>query len=350
MAPNETSSLQIFQNQKTHDQHSSLFFRLPPEIRDAVYLALVENAGFSQHIILHEDAEENNSGQDKPPRFCSWPCTTEYDVEGNDNPHGLNNGCQKSRWHNHWRCESAMLQACAGEGQVDGPCRARRTPTGYLPMMLACRRMYWELSPVIYANTRFVFTDVVTYQMFMGVCPGEADSDSNEEEQEEQHVAQREEPHNPPPQFMQHTRELDLSMSMEFPMQMPCSAELEAEVEAGLGKHSAYDFHWLQLDKLASCRKVNLWIAFDRPPHCMFYGRYITDKSPNFLRKSLMAFEPADHVQVTLSTPLSFYVGPLQACGAVDELSRPNVRVWKRDNYVVDISPTDDIGISCTLG
>ncbi|KAI1767236.1 hypothetical protein GGR53DRAFT_527156 [Hypoxylon sp. FL1150] len=296
MASNEPTSrrpLQVLQTPShgTHDQLSSPFFRFPLEIREAVYLALCENAGFSQHIVFHDDADadpENNRGA----HFCRWPCTAEYDVGGD---------------------QTMVLQQVA---------------------------MYWELSPITYANTRFVFTDVMTYQRFMGVCEGEVEDEGEGESEEARQQKEPQIPQSPPAHFMQYAREVDLSISMEFSRQLPCAEE-------GISKHSPYNFHWLQLDKLASCRKVNVWVDFDRPNELVQHPPYITDLSGNFLQEIFKSFILPDRVHFTLSTPLSTFASPMWSCGVVDELSRPNVQVWKRENSMPPINQED--GIVCVF-
>lgn len=156
-------------NAPVNNQFSSPLFRLPAEIREAIYSELWLSAGTSQHIFWHEDKKDPSNS-----RCCLWPCTTETDFSAEDSlqtqleqvwedherPHSTLD-CDKiwgarlnSRWYNHWACEERMLQAChednitvepSGSKGTHSQCSCVARPTRhqypYLPMLLSCKRL-----------------------------------------------------------------------------------------------------------------------------------------------------------------------------------------------------------------
>ncbi|KAI1078552.1 hypothetical protein F5B20DRAFT_205762 [Whalleya microplaca] len=328
---------------------SPLFNRLPPELRDAIYLELWRSAGLSQHIIYHEDFHRNIEPDyySENGHFCHWPCTTEFDVM-DDRQEALQvirdkiptpqtetlifddqtwNPRLQSRWYNHWRCEETMLEAYKQAGEEEhklpafnGPCRAPSKPSPYLPMLLSCKRLYWECARSIYENTTFVFTDVQTARLFTGICGQKKPT-----------------PHRPPEPFLHYTRELQLSMTIAFAHLVPCSSKYNSI-------HTAYDFHWLQLDKMLNCKKLGIWIDVNLREKAIVRGEHFKPMmvfDADTLRRALMSFNPSQQLQVTLSTHLSEEVGP--PSGFVTGFSQPNVQIWTRgigDKFAA--SDTDD--------
>lgn len=121
-------------------QLQSTFFRsLPREIRDMIYVQFWEVSGSHQHVFEHQGSVSH------------FPCIMEGDQEDTRNKefediwHRQQSHCPKSvvrdakwakrmssTWHEHWRCEEAIL-AAEGTGN--------KTRTLFLPTLLACKQM-----------------------------------------------------------------------------------------------------------------------------------------------------------------------------------------------------------------
>lgn len=149
---------------------SAFVARLPTEVRDAIYLELWRSVGLHQHIVWH--------GKEEDRHFCSWPCTTEFEVEdrlqqkveesytrlGVPIGQDLRNTrdpeaavyCRRlqSPWMNHWACGERAYQEhridavwgfstdgliCWKKNRWDTQPMPPRSP--YLPMLLSCKLM-----------------------------------------------------------------------------------------------------------------------------------------------------------------------------------------------------------------
>ena len=148
---------------------STFITRLPPEIREAIYLELWRTSGLRQHIVWHGEGTDRH--------FCRWPCTTRYEVDDrvqlwcedlrrwlgvplgediskvpDEEVESVSRRLQ-SPWMNHWACGERAegeygLEATGGfttseircwkEDRVDGRMPSR---SPYLPMLLSCRLM-----------------------------------------------------------------------------------------------------------------------------------------------------------------------------------------------------------------
>lgn len=119
---------------------SDLFSRIPREIRDMIYVQLWEVSGPRQHVFEHEAG------------LTHWPCLLNDEEEDTRNKnfealwheqqgkhpqsmvhHATWARRMSSTWHEHWRCEEAMIDAKA-EG--------KKTQALFLPSLLTCKRMY----------------------------------------------------------------------------------------------------------------------------------------------------------------------------------------------------------------
>ena len=179
-----------------HPQTQSAFVTrlvaLPPETRDAIYLEMWRSCGFSQHIIWH--------GQGADMHFCSWPCTTEYEVDdglqreaeevrrrlgislGEDmGSYGIARDYEvtalnrrlQSPWMNHWACGERAWQehglkavwgfstsevVCWRKNQADKKKEHVPSWSPYLPMLLSCKLLYvskFSLHSLCQASARF---------------------------------------------------------------------------------------------------------------------------------------------------------------------------------------------------
>lgn len=163
-------------NPQSHSTFVTRLVSLPPEIRDAIYLELWRSHGLRQHIVRH--------GKQEDKHFCSWPCTTEYQVEdglqreveelrcrlgipiGEDmGSYGLGRNAEvtaltrrlQTPWFNHWACgERAWREhdldafstlttsriTCwkKSHGEEKKDRVATRSP--YLPILLSCKLLY----------------------------------------------------------------------------------------------------------------------------------------------------------------------------------------------------------------
>ena len=178
-------------NPQTQSAFVTRLVTLPPEIRDAIYLEMWRLCGLRQHIIWHGERDEQH--------FCSWACTTEYEVddglqrkaeelrcrlgtplgqditrhgEGNHEMISLNRHLQ-SPWMNHYECgERASkkhgLKAIWGFSTSHIVCwRKNRVGKNeehvpfwspYLPMLLSCKLMYVSKSyPHSWPQTYMIF-------------------------------------------------------------------------------------------------------------------------------------------------------------------------------------------------
>lgn len=104
----------------------------------------------------------------------------------------------------------------------------------------------------IYESTTFVFLNLLTLQRFFGVCPLTAATFAR--------TRQDYTPGLPPPAFFTHARNLEITLSPDFPKHVWCTAVKNADLPA-TERHQAYDFHWLNLDKFQSLKDIQIWIA-----------------------------------------------------------------------------------------
>lgn len=138
------------------DQHQSPFLsRLPPEIRNAIYLELWRTAGLSQHVFWHEACAAGFvfgvEDEREPQLEALWEAKGSPGTWLDD---GLWHGRLASHWYNHWGCEEELLRQ-AGLDANRMPARMK-APTAqldalrsvstvarkpYLPMLLSCKRL-----------------------------------------------------------------------------------------------------------------------------------------------------------------------------------------------------------------
>ncbi|OBT68525.1 hypothetical protein VE03_01817 [Pseudogymnoascus sp. 23342-1-I1] len=257
-------------NPQTQSAFVTRLVALPAEIRDAIYLELWRSCGLRQHIVCHREKEGRY--------FCSWPCTTEYDVDD-----VLQRKIEKSTWMNHCECgERALMQhglkATSGYTTSTSVCWRKNsldktkehvTPwSPYLPMLLSCK----------------LFTSTVPRSLSTPPVVGRG------------------------VEGMHHTSWL--LQSAEDPT---CAAKP----------------HWLRLDKFQSLHSLNIWISARANARCLeralnhpFTG--ITELDTDALQQALSHLRRVP--KVTLSTPLAPSVGPEEE-GFVEGLG---ARVYKR--------------------
>ncbi|KAI8626555.1 hypothetical protein F5Y19DRAFT_220079 [Xylariaceae sp. FL1651] len=158
----ETANLQL---------GSTFFGRLPLEIREMIYAECWVASGSQQHVFL--------SRQDG--RLTHSPCVLtpgEADERNSEiqrlmsrqgqNRRGLQSRSSlvvdeqwasrfSSPWYEHWRCEEEMLRFEKGARDHQSHPYYQ---TLFLPILLACKRIYIEAFPSLYASITLVLTDL----------------------------------------------------------------------------------------------------------------------------------------------------------------------------------------------
>ncbi|TDZ17560.1 hypothetical protein Cob_v009471 [Colletotrichum orbiculare MAFF 240422] len=318
---------------------SPFIIRLPREVRDAIYLQLWRSVGLRQHIIHHGIAGDKH--------FCRWSCTTDFEVEDklqqdlenlrielgislgedifrdredNEPPYARR---LQSPWMNHWPCgerafDAHGINAINGMITATGVCWKkddRKKFQGswlspYMPMLLSCKLVSNECLQSIYELTTFVFTDVLTMQLFFGRCarpqPGT------------ERIM--------PPAFLKHSRSLELSLNPDFPALLPC---VDLDIPGIPRHHDVYDFHWLRIDQCPNLQSLKVWIASRSIIWASLLNRNycgVTQFNADGLKRLLAPFKTFE--SVTISTPLSRTISP--QVGYVDVGDACGVRLYKR--------------------
>ncbi|KAM7212969.1 hypothetical protein V8F06_011623 [Rhypophila decipiens] len=342
--------------------------RLPREIRDLIYLELWRASGLRQHILRHYRFQNKHLEE---AHFCRWPCRTEFEVKD-----GLQEDIDalrrqlglslpgpsesdkvitdvrcyrrlRSPWLNHWACGERLEEESGFEIVTSAPSTSvihpppcpRRTPadpSSYIPMLQSCKLISAESKKSIYESTTFIFTDVMTFQLFAGYCK----TPNCAVENRFLNIGF------PKPVLLEHVRLLELSLTPNFELVLPCSASsFPGETIKEENLHNAYDFHWLRLNRFRNLRSLNIWMA--ARGHDMF-PLSAEDPDPVFVPITRLDTEHlmrslanlAGSFKVTLSTPLHEEITPED--GYVEGIAPPNVRLWKRgtgDWYHPDMLP-----------
>ncbi|KAI0394138.1 hypothetical protein F5Y17DRAFT_271356 [Xylariaceae sp. FL0594] len=161
--------------QSTADsQHqSTLFGRLPLEIREMIYTECWAASGLRHHVYL----SPNGAGLAHSPCLLKPGQADERNAELQRlmSCQGQNRRGSRSRsslvvdrqwasrfsspWHEHWPCEEEMLRRSAdGRASEDDAHQTHRTL--FLPILLSCKRASIEALPSLYASVTLVFTDL----------------------------------------------------------------------------------------------------------------------------------------------------------------------------------------------
>ncbi|KAF5664686.1 hypothetical protein FHETE_6957 [Fusarium heterosporum] len=335
---------------------SSLFLRLPREVRDAIYLEIWRSCGLRQHIIWHKDQDG-----DTQSHFCRWRCTTPFTVEDElqdrfhaarvyleptgetsftDRPSALK---LYSAWKNHWACGQRIGEVYGDDMDPGisvssslGPCWGSRDmdPDSKIPAVQKCLTSMYE-------STTFIFTDTFALNMFVGSCK------VPEAYQQWTKLG------TPPPAFLTHGRHLELSLDPVFPLRIPCSSSLFTPVEEE--RHDPLDFHGLRLDLLQNLTSLDIWIAARCT--CIFINtdpnvdEENIDQSPyNIARlnvgqlKKVLSYLSVKG-NITISTPLIECAEPED--GYIDHDEKyPSIHIWRRgagDRYHPNLNPMVDV-------
>ncbi|KAI0892048.1 hypothetical protein F4806DRAFT_500417 [Annulohypoxylon nitens] len=153
---------------------STLFGRLPLEIRDMIYAECWKASGLRQHVFLRDG------------RLTHWPCTLASDetderleelqrmieVQGTQPRsrtrslvlHGKWARRFSSPWHNHWQCEEEMEESMANN-------EGTHSRTLFLPILLTCKRTYLESRSSLYASLTPIFTDLSSAHALLSLSP-----------------------------------------------------------------------------------------------------------------------------------------------------------------------------------
>lgn len=132
-----------------------------------------------------------------------------------------------------------------------------------------------------------------------------------------------------PPAFFKHATSLELSLTPNFPLVLPCADT--GICEEGESLHDVYDFHWLRLDEFQKLSSLKIWLAA-RGHTVKFFGDHtflcITQLSGNAIKNLPPYFSSVSSVEI--STPLNQEIEPED--GYVEELTKPEFKLWKRGN------------------
>lgn len=155
----------------------------------------------------------------------------------------------------------------------------------------------------------------------------------------------------PQPVLLEHVRHLELSLTPNFELALPCSSSsFPGETTKEEDLHDAYDFHWLRLDKFQNLKSINIWMAargmdvhpvYQNSPNPVFVA--ISHLNIESLRTALANL--GGSFKVTLSTPLHEDITPED--GYVEGIAPCNVRLWKRgtgDRYHPYMAPSGPTG------
>ncbi|KAI0832254.1 hypothetical protein F5Y06DRAFT_290390 [Hypoxylon sp. FL0890] len=160
---------------------SSLFGKLPLEIRDMIYSECWKVSGLKQHVFIRGSS------------LTHWPCTLASD-EADERLEELQRMVQiqevpprsrtrallldekwaarfSSPWYDHWCCEEDMKEKMFhNDGTYQGhPSHSRRTL--FLPILLVCKRTYLEAHHSLYASVTLTFTDLAAAHACLALSP-----------------------------------------------------------------------------------------------------------------------------------------------------------------------------------
>ncbi|KAJ9137464.1 hypothetical protein NKR23_g9102 [Pleurostoma richardsiae] len=190
----QKENLESQSNSTMHDQaQSTLFSKLPPEVRLNIYQQLCLSAGCTQHVykagnspaalLSHitciTDPDTKDIRAEEVANFCR-STDPANDVQDDDDNGDCGDGDNIddwvarifSNWCNHYRCEehpslpTAKVPGITSELRSNEP---RFSP--FLGVMLACKRTAAEARDVIYSSLTFSFIGPVAMQRFLDTVP-----------------------------------------------------------------------------------------------------------------------------------------------------------------------------------
>lgn len=173
----------------------------------------------------------------------------------------------------------------------------------------------------IYESITFVFTDLHSWQSFIGFCDQDARMKNWPKVDLQPHA------------FPKYCKHLELSMTPFFPCLITCSSPMRAPQPDR--PHDPYNFHWLRLGNFQNLQSIKIWVTarstkvLRGPDGRVTYPNFkrITDLDMDELRQVLSCFAGVN--EFVISTPLSNDIGPED--GIVEGVTiRPHHRVWKR--------------------
>ncbi|KAK4159839.1 hypothetical protein QBC43DRAFT_221082 [Cladorrhinum sp. PSN259] len=175
----QTGGSSIITSTASSQSKSPFFTVLPREIRDLIYLELWNSSSRRQHITTqkitwhHVPCRTDPAAEDV--RFDSFRQSRSGSLEEAVWLIRL-----RSEWCLHWACEESTPQ------WMTTPRAALETwgtasPAGFMSSLLVCKQMYLECLPSLYANTTFVFTDLVEAGRFLSIYGNKRDEHSGRE-------------------------------------------------------------------------------------------------------------------------------------------------------------------------
>ena len=130
------------------------------------------------------------------------------------------------------------------------------------------------------------------------------------------------------PSFFGNARYLELILTPEFSVSIPCTMDLPG-IDTEKTLHHVFDFHWLRLKQFVKLQSIKIWIAARSiSPILSHSPSFVTTDQLEFnsLQRALQCFD--NICGVTISTPLNHEISPED--GFVQNLSNSNIRLWKR--------------------
>ncbi|CAH0026178.1 unnamed protein product [Clonostachys rhizophaga] len=117
----------------------------------------------------------------------------------------------------------------------------------YIPMLLSCKLLSSECLKSLYESITFVFTDILALERFIGVCQPNATRELRTNDK------------NKPAGFLKYTRNLELTLSPLFHLDISCFKTHERGSAENL--HNPYDFHWLKLGQFENLTSLKIWAS-----------------------------------------------------------------------------------------
>ncbi|KAK4174884.1 hypothetical protein QBC36DRAFT_332702 [Triangularia setosa] len=140
---------------------SPFFSLLPPEIREMIYQDIWSTSGSRQHIYKEEKwshvpcIADCSAGDTRFEKFTQSAGGSEEEY------HWMKR--LKSEWCFHWSCEqsTAKWHEAQNPNELWKEENAQQAgPSGFMSLLLVCKRMYSEALPSLFASTTFIFTDL----------------------------------------------------------------------------------------------------------------------------------------------------------------------------------------------
>ncbi|KAH8889459.1 hypothetical protein GQ53DRAFT_216336 [Thozetella sp. PMI_491] len=141
---------------RNHSQ--SLFFTLPLELRNAIYILVLGIQRTELHLSRRDGKFQLSvcAGSDDDPESTR-------ELEGADSGYSACAGRAMSQWGPHWKCEAYMLDSLE-QGSLR-PCSSLRYP--FWPIFQTCEQIFYECRSCISRSTTLHISDLETANIFL---------------------------------------------------------------------------------------------------------------------------------------------------------------------------------------